>query len=110
MGGSLFAACAPSGRNVTFQWTAPAAGTWRFDTVGSDYDTVLHVRDGLCGPTALGCSDDAPGVGYASRLELSLRARQVVTVVVSGFNAHPENNGPLPGGGSGAYVLNINPR
>ncbi|MFO0606076.1 MAG: alkaline phosphatase family protein [Polyangiales bacterium] len=108
VGGSLFANCAQSGRDVTFQWTAPSTGAWRFDTFGSDYDTVLHVRDGACGATILGCSDDYPGAGYASRVDLGLAAGRTVTVVVSGFNARPEGPGALPGGGTGAYVLNIN--
>jgi hypothetical protein len=109
VGGSLFATCARSGRDVTFQWTAPSMGTWRFDTTGSDYDTVLHVRDGVCGATVLGCDDDSAS-NYASRTDVSLRAGQVVTVVVSGFNARPETPGALPAGGTGAYVLNINSR
>jgi len=107
VGGSLFATCARSGRDVTFQWTAPMAGRWRFDTAGSGYDTVLHVRDAVCGPTVLGCDDDGGG-NYTSRTDVMLTAGQVVTVVLSGFNARPEASGALPAGGSSAYVLNIN--
>jgi phospholipase C len=110
VGGNLFAPCALSGRDVSLQWTAPTAGTWRFDTAGSDFDTVLHVRDGACGATVLGCHDDVGGGNYTSQLDVTLRAGQVVTAVISGFNARPEGSGALPAGGTGAWVLNINPR
>ena len=110
VGGNLFAPCALSGRDISLQWTAPSAGTWRFDTAGSDYDTVLHVRDGVCGATVLGCHDDVGGGSYASQLDVTLRAGQVVTAVISGFNARPEGSGALPAGGTGAWVLNVNPR
>ena len=99
-----------SGRDVSLQWTAPSAGTWRFDTAGSDFDTVLHVRDGVCGATSLACSDDVGGGDYTSQLDVTLRSGQVVTAVISGFNARPEGSGGLPAGGTGAWVLNINPR
>ena len=110
IGGNLFASCALSGRDVSFQWTAPTAGTWHFDTAGSDFDTVLHVRDGVCGATTLACHDDVGGGDYTSQLDVTLRAGQVVTAVISGFNARPEGSGALPAGGTGAWVLNINPR
>ena len=110
VGGNLFATCAMSGRDVSLQWTAPSAGTWRFDTAGSDFDTVLHVRDGVCGAASLACSDDVGGGDYTSQLDVTLRAGQVVTAVISGFNARPEGSGGLPAGGTGAWVLNINPR
>lgn len=110
VGGNLFAPCARSGRDVSFRWTVPSTGTWRFDTAGSDYDTVLHIRDGVCTGMVLGCHDDvdASRSDYSSRVEVMLRMGQTVTVVLSGFNARPEGVGGLPAGGTGAYVLNIN--
>jgi phage terminase large subunit-like protein len=47
-------------------------GTWRFDTTGSDYDTVLHVRDGVCGATVLGCDDDGCRLDRADALVWAL--------------------------------------
>jgi|GEM_PF-406207 len=107
-GGTFFASCGRSGRDVLLRWRAPAAGTWRFDTAGSGYDTVLHLRDGDCAGAELACSDDVAGGGYTSQLSAPLREGQVVTVVLSGFNGRPEGTGPLPGGGNGQWVLNIN--
>jgi len=110
VGGNLFAPCALSGRDVSLQWTAPSAGTWRFNTAGSDFDTVLHVRDGACGATVLACHDDVGGGDYTSQVDVTLRAGQVVTAVISGFNSRPEGSGALPAGGTGAWVLNVNAR
>lgn len=106
-GGTFFATCGRSGRDVLLRWTAPSAGEWRFDTAGSGYDTVLHLRDGDCAGPELACGDDVGGGDYTSRLSATLREGQVVTVVVSGFNGRPEASGPLPGGGTGQWVLNI---
>ena len=108
-GATFFASCARSGRDVTYTWTAPDDGEYVFDTRGSDYDTVLHVRDGDCSGEELACSDDdAPN--YASELEVELRAGQTVTLVISGFNGRPEGPGSLPAGGEGNFVLNIRSR
>jgi hypothetical protein len=107
-GGTLFASCARSGRDVLLRWRAPSAGAWRFDTAGSGYDTVLHLRDGDCAGPELACADDVGAGDYTSQLTATLRAGQVVTVVVSGFNGRPEAAGALPAGGVGRWVLNIN--
>ena len=46
-----------AGPDDSFTWTAPSSGCFRIDTVGSSYDTVLHVR--ACSNQAeLGCNDD----------------------------------------------------
>lgn len=106
-GGTFFASCALSGRDVLLRWRAPQAGVWRLDTMGSDYDTVLALRDGDCTGPELACSDDVGGGNYTSQVLTTLRAGQVVTVVISGFNGRPEGPGTPPAGGSGRWVLNI---
>jgi len=37
--------------DVTYKWTAPVADTYVIDTTGSDYDTLLEVREGACSGT-----------------------------------------------------------
>ena len=81
--------------DVVAQWTAPAAGLYTFDTVGSAYDTVLYVLDD-CGGAELACNDDSAGL--QSSLQVNLLAGQSVRVVVDGFSTN-----------AGAYVLNITP-
>lgn len=84
------------GADVSFAWTAPSSGDWTFDTIGSDFDTMLAVFDGECvGPTdRLACNDDSEGL--LSSVTVTLDAGQVITVVVAGFDAR-----------TGDYVLNI---
>lgn len=67
-------------------FTAPQDGIYSFDSVGSDFDTVLYVLDGTCGGPELACNDDEPGTfaGH-SALTVPLVAGQEVTAVVEGF-------------------------
>lgn len=84
------------GPELHYSWTAPAAGTYTFDTTGTDFDTVLYVRDGACLGAELDCNDDNDE-GVQSTVVVSLRAGQTVVVVVDGY-AEDE---------SGPFVLNI---
>ncbi|HJL14448.1 MAG TPA: CAP domain-containing protein [Sandaracinaceae bacterium LLY-WYZ-13_1] len=71
--------------DVAFRYTAPVAGTYRFDTEGSGFDTVLSIRAG-CGGEELACNDDIRrGAVTASRLTVDLAACETVVVVVDGF-------------------------
>lgn len=70
------------GPDREFVFTAPAAGTYTFDTRGSALDTVLYVLDGECMGAELGCNDD--GDGPQSALAVDLEDGQTVTVVVDG--------------------------
>jgi len=79
---------------VVYSFTAPAAGTFTFDTVGSPYDTVLYVRDVDCSGMQLDCNDDDQGL--TSTVNVTLTMGQVVAVFVDGFS-----------GDSGAYTLNV---
>ena len=59
-------------------------GVYRFDTVGSGFDTVLHVFEGECtsSPTLV-CNDDS-FESLESLVEVPMFAGQVYTVVVDG--------------------------
>lgn len=80
-------------KDVTFQWTAPEAGRFEFTTSGSDFDTLLYVRDGACAGPELGCNDDTGGV--TSTVSLQLAAAQTVFVTVDGYDE------------DGRYVLSV---
>lgn len=86
--------------DVAMRWTAPAAGTYTIDTIGSLFDTVLFVVDG-CGTTAteLACSDDISTMGgnYRSSLDITLTAGQTVQIIVDGYDSVA----------AGPYVVNI---
>lgn len=70
------------------------AGTYSFDTQGSDFDTVLAVYEGVCGLKELACNDD--DMGITSLVAMPLEAGQQVTVVVDGF-----------GGSQGSFRLSV---
>jgi hypothetical protein len=80
---------------VTYAFVAPEAGTYRFDTSGSETDTVLQILDGACGGIELACNDDTDGGDLAAQLDLTLALGQSVVVGVSSVDGH------------GSYVLAI---
>ncbi len=81
----------------SFTYTAPRAGTYTIDTIGSEFDTVLYLRDGL--GAELACNDDAtPDGAPQSRVKLFLQAEQTVEIVVDGKESQ-----------SGNFTLRINP-
>ncbi len=82
--------------DATFLWTAPSTGLFTIDTNGSDFDTVLVVRDASCAGAELACNDDAEDFPPQSLVTIALTAGQQVVVVVTGF-----------AGASGNYVLHI---
>ncbi len=91
--GSCGGADAPE---VSYVYFAPRAGTYTFDTFGSEFDTVLYVRNDTS--TELGCNDDSPGgLTKQSRVTLPLTAGQMVSIIVDGFGTE-----------SGNYTLRIN--
>jgi uncharacterized protein (DUF779 family) len=85
-----------SAPDASFVWTAPAAGTFRIDTEGSTFDTVLYVQeDGTCNATELACNDQALS-GNTSELAVALAAGESVVITVDGYLEE-----------SGDFVLNI---
>jgi hypothetical protein len=80
--------------DLAYIWTAPAAGSYVFSTLGSTFDTVLEVRE-YNTTTSLGCNDDSNGT-LQSTVGVSLPAGQTVLIVVDGFGA-----------GQGPFQLNI---
>jgi hypothetical protein len=88
------------GGEISFIWSAPAAGTYQFDTfdtsgAGGTYDTVLEIRDGGCTGPVLDCSDD--DMGALSSVTMTLTSGQVIVIVLDAFAS----------GIGGNYTLNI---
>ncbi|MCB9507677.1 MAG: DUF4215 domain-containing protein [Myxococcales bacterium] len=74
--------------DVAYLWHAPHTGTWAFDTAGSEFDTVLTLRDpagDVCDGAELDCDDD--GLAPASRAETGLSIGDAVLIVVDGSAA-----------------------
>ncbi len=76
-------------------FTAPNAGLYNFNTVGSAYNTVLFLRDGDCAGAEIACNDDINFFTQQSSIATTLAAGQTVMVAVDGADA------------DGAYDLNI---
>jgi hypothetical protein len=85
--------------DVALTYTATEAGSYRFDTHGSSFDTELVAYDDCTAARELGCAED-DGERYSSELLLTLEAGQRVLLVVDGFD----------GTSTGDFVLNVSRR
>ena len=74
------------GPDVAFSVRFDQAQTIVFDTVGSDFDTVLSIRTN-CGSelSEIDCNDDTEG-RLTSRIQLRAQPGQEYIVVVHGYN------------------------
>jgi len=70
--------------DAEYVFTAPADGSYTFDTRGSVLNTVLYVLDGECVGDEIACDDN--GDGAQSVLAVELVADQTVTVVVDSIS------------------------
>jgi hypothetical protein len=71
--------------DVTVEWQAPAAGTYRFGTENSDFATQLGLLDG-CGGAELACSSPGGQRFGSAEITLSLAAQQRVLIVLEGYH------------------------
>lgn len=81
---SVAPSCGGAGPDVTYLWTPPVTGRYRFTTVGSDFDTVLSVHSADC-VTELACNDDAQG-DVSSSLDLDVTEGVPIVVAVGSFD------------------------
>lgn len=93
---SVTPSCAGAGGDVTYAWTPPFSGRFRFTTSGSSFDTVLAVYGADC-TSELACNDDALG-DTSSTIDLDVAEGVPVTVAVDSFD-----------GTGGSYSLAIFP-
>jgi hypothetical protein len=86
------------GKSVWFEWTAPATGSVRIDTHGSNFDTLLAVYTGssINALTGIASNDNDGSANGASGLSFIASAGTVYKIAVDGFN-----------GVSGSVVLNL---
>ncbi|MEM9072687.1 MAG: hypothetical protein AAGE52_29535, partial [Myxococcota bacterium] len=66
-------------------WTAPAAGRYTIDTVGSDYDTNLAVYGDCDAADAIVCNDDGVARTSYSSVTVDVTAGSSILIVVEGF-------------------------
>jgi hypothetical protein len=75
------------GKSIWYRWRAPGKGLATFDTIGSDFDTVLAVYRGdtLGSLTAVGSNDDVDNFVYQSRATFPTTAGTEYRIMVDGF-------------------------
>jgi len=95
--GVLTPSCALYGSagEALHRFTAEHDGRYRFDTRGSDADTIVQVLDGDCAGEELACNDDSDAGGLAAIADLDLHAGQTVLINVDSFD------------GTGNYTLTV---
>ena len=94
------ASCAMGGGSgapdVVYAFVAPSAGTYRFSTEGTGYDTVLSV---FRGADEIGCNDDVSRGVLTSQVSVDLDACDEVRIVVDGFDGAAAGDFTLAVGG-----------
>ncbi|HTL55238.1 MAG TPA: Calx-beta domain-containing protein [Candidatus Limnocylindrales bacterium] len=90
----------PGGQSVWFQWTAPSDMTVTFNTVGSDFDTLLGVFTGntVDALTLIQDNDNANGT-LQSSVTIAASAGTTYFISVDGYNA---------GGGASQGIITLN--
>ena len=82
-----------AGKSVWFEWTAPAAGTAIFSTVGSSFDTVMAVYSNTAyGKLKQVARDDDSGGNETSKLTFKTVAGQTYVIAVDGYAGWYEGN------------------
>ena len=80
--------------DVVYAFTPSTGGLWQIDTIGSGFDTLLHVHNGPCLGPEIACDDDSGG-SLTSRVTLTLSAGVTYYIVVDGYST------------SGTYTLHV---
>lgn len=95
--------CGGEAPRMSFHWTAPNDGLFTFDTLGSNYDTVLVVRTICEIRSGYRCNDDEFGL-HQSGIDQQVQRGQVLRVEVSAFGG---DYLPLDGSDVPFIVLNV---
>jgi len=81
----------PGSASVWYRWTAPTSGRFGFDTLGSDFDTLLAVYQGssVDALRLVRANDDAdpPGDEFWSRVVFDAVAGAAYAIAVDGYDA-----------------------
>src|SRR5262249_6730291 len=89
-----------TGEERIYTFSPAASGTFVVSTCGSNYDTVLYIRDGGFEGTELGCNDDA-GCGCPSACSDPARYPNSILTLSAGAGAPPHPARAPPRGRAG---------
>ncbi len=78
----------PGGHSVWYRWTPPGAGSYRFDTAGSDFDTLLGIYTGttLSNLTLVAQSDDVSDTNRTSMVTILANSGTTYSIAVDGHS------------------------
>ncbi|MCO4746987.1 MAG: hypothetical protein KC912_19470, partial [Proteobacteria bacterium] len=79
--------CSSGGEEVAYSFVAPIDGILTGHTDGSDFDTVMYLREATCSGTELDCDDDGGSTSGSSRVSAAVRAGVEYWVFVEGYNS-----------------------
>src|SRR5205823_5093133 len=75
------------GKSVWWRWVAPGPGIVTFDTIGSDFDTLVAVYTGSALSDLIEiASDDESGGNYTSRVTFYTKSGVTYQVAVDGYD------------------------
>lgn len=81
-----------SSRDIAYLWTVPATGSYTFNTYGSNFDTVMQIRNYKATSEVMGCNDDASSSRLQSKITLTGLVRGVsLLIIIEGYAAEYGN-------------------
>ena len=90
-GDGMWGSCGGAGADEhTLRYVVQQTGTYVFTTRGSNYDTVLYIRDGGCAGPELACNNNF-GSLFTSQITLNLTAGQNVVAIIDGADGRCGN-------------------
>ena len=82
----------PGGKSIWYRWTAPVSGAFRFDTIGSQLDTLLAIYQGdTYDDLRLVAGNDDNDNDTISQVTFVAEAGQAYLIAVDGFNGSSGN-------------------
>src|SRR5262245_2473323 len=102
--------------SIWYRWTAPNTGVFTFDTIGSDFDTVLAVYRGteLTNLLKVAANDDLDPDSFVSRVTFRAVAGVEYSIAIDGYQTQTGNTvlrwfpgdvDPTPALGTGVFVF-----
>ncbi|MFP2932043.1 hypothetical protein ACLESO_44140 [Pyxidicoccus sp. 3LG] len=74
-----------SSRDIAYIWRVPATGSYSFTTGGSNFDTVLQIRNYRATSEIMGCNDDT-STTLQSRINLTGLVRgTMLLIIIEGY-------------------------
>nr|QKW93559.1 hypothetical protein [Archangium gephyra] len=78
-------------RDISYVWTAPATGSYTFSTIGSNFDTVLQIRNYRNASEILGCNDDYHTTEQSRIVLDSLPAGTALLIIIEAYDGSASN-------------------